>query len=512
MGSGFASRGRGAGPLLLTALLVGALALAGCSRPPAKNDQFYQQKLTWRSCAGQFQCSKLTVPVNYADPAGPTIQLAVIKAPATDPAHRIGSLITNPGGPGASGVTYLKQAYPTEPDAPSDFGPSLRADYDMVSFDPRGVGHSAPVHCLSAAQLDQFTALNPNPTTPADINATVAADKAFVAACQARSGALLPYLGTLNAARDMDVLRAALGDQKLNYLGFSYGTYLGAIYTELFGDRVGRMVLDGPLPPDLTSEQLDLQQARGFQTELNRFVADCVHQPDCPLGTDPAVAPKMLAAFLTYTGSHPLATGTPRALNGALAQTGLVSAMYDSPTSWPKLRRALSSALAGDGHRLLALADDYNERHHNGHYSNSDEANIAINCVDHPSPVHSTADVLAKLPAYEQASPLIGAGDDWSELPCAFWPAQAQTQPHPVHYAGQPPILVVGNTGDPATPYPGAQDMARQLGSAVLLTYNGDGHTAYGRDITCINNAVDTYLTKGTPPPPHTICPPSPGS
>ncbi|HZZ51974.1 MAG TPA: alpha/beta hydrolase [Pseudonocardia sp.] len=496
--------------------------IAGCAGPPQSEatrgtppelSKFYNQHLQWSGCAKHFQCSKLTVPLDYAAPDGPTIQIAVVRAPATDPAHRVGSLLTNPGGPGASGVDYVESAYPESPGDPSDFGATLQRRFDIVGFDPRGVGQSAPVHCLDDAQLDQFTALDPAPTTPEQINQVVAGYKNFIAGCQSRSGGLLAHVSSENAARDMDILRAALGDPKLNYLGYSYGTYLGAMYTDLFAQRVGRFVLDGPVPPDLTSQQIDLRQSRGFQVEVDRFISDCATHPDCPLGTDPSTGSAKLQAFLAGTATHPIPTGTPRVVASGLAETGVLSAMYDSPVSWPRLRRALSDAMAGDGHRLLKLADEYNGRHRDGHYDNQNQANVAINCLDQPDSVRSVADVQAELPQYQQASWLAGPSDAWEDLMCTYWPQKAQARPHEVHYAGAPPILVLGNTQDPATPYAGAQDMARQLGAAVLVTYDGDGHTAYGRDIDCINNLVDAYLGDGTVPARGTVCrPDSPGN
>jgi pimeloyl-ACP methyl ester carboxylesterase len=452
------------------------------------------------------------VPLDYANPAGRTIQLAVIRAPATDRTHRIGSLITNPGGPGGSGVDFVRQSYPARPGQPSHFGPRLRAAFDIVGFDPRGVGRSAPISCLSDAQLDHYLAMDLTPNTPAEVDAVVAGDKAFDAGCQARSAVLLPYVGTPNAARDMDVLRAALGDPKMYYLGASYGTYLGAIYAGLFPNHIARAVFDGPLPSSLTNKQLGLEQARGFQVELTRFIADCVTRPDCPLGSDPNTAGQKLADFLASTDAHPLPTGTDRMLDEALAETGVLVTMYDSPKSWPVLRRVLAMAMAGDGRGLLALSDLYYQRDpRTGRYSNQSEAGTAINCLDHPDHVQSVTDVQAQLPDYRQASPLIGASFAWGDLTCAYWPVPPKSEPHPVHYAGSPPIVVVGTIHDPATPYPGAQLMAQQLGAAVLLTYNGDGHTAYGRGSTCIDTAVDAYLIEGMVPAPGTVCQPDSG-
>ena len=500
-------------------VLCAALALAGCGTSskngssagaPDELARFYGQHLDWSTCKKTFECARLTVPLNYADPGGDTIKLALVRARATDPARRIGSLVTNPGGPGGSGVEFLEDSYPSRPGSSSGFGRQLRAEFDIVGFDPRGVGASAPVNCLDDKQMDGFTTLNPAPSTPEQIAAQVAADKNYVAACQRRAGHVLPFVGTPNAARDMDVLRAVLGDQQLNYLGYSYGTYLGATYAELFPTKVGRFVLDGPLPADLTNRQLDIQQAKGFQVEVDRFIADCVTHPDCPLGTNPATGAAHLSSFFSAAQVNPVPTDTGRTLSDSLAQTGVLSALYDSPTSWPGLRSALAAAMAGNGHTLLALADEYNERDASGHYSNSNAANVAINCLDHPDAVHSVADVQAELPDYRRASPTFGVGDAWADLMCAFWPSPPQTQPHQIHYTGKSPIVVIGNIDDPATPYPGAQDMARQLGSAVLLTYNSDGHTAYSRGSTCIDDAVDDYFIDGTVPAPAKVCLPDP--
>ena len=234
--------------------------------------------------------------------------------------------------------------------------------------------------------------------------------------------------------------------------------------------------------------------------------------PDCPLGTDPGTAGQKLVDFLASTDTHPVPTGTGRMLDEALAQTGVIVTLYDSPRTWPLLRRVLAMAIAGDGRGLLELSDLYYHRDpKTGHYSNESEANVAINCLDHPDQVHSVADVQAELPAYRQASPLIGASFAWGDLTCAYWPVPPKSQPHPVRYAGSPPILVLGTIHDPATPYPGAQLMAQQLGAAVLLTYNGDGHTAYSRGSTCIDTAVDTYLVQGAAPAPGTVCQPDSG-
>jgi pimeloyl-ACP methyl ester carboxylesterase len=256
--------------------LMWAVVLCGCSPAgglslevtgvPAGLKRFYSQTLAWSRCEGIFECALLTVPLDYTRPAGKTIELAVIRKQATDPQHRIGSLITNPGGPGGSGVDVIKHSYPSRPGAPSHFGPQLRAQFDVVGFDPRGVGRSAPIDCLTDTELDRYTTLDPAPSTPAEVHAVVAEAMAFNAGCRSRSAMLLPYVGTPNTARDVDILRAALGDRKTFYLGASYGSYLGAVYAELFPNSVARMVLDGALPPTLTTGQVIRGQAMAHKT------------------------------------------------------------------------------------------------------------------------------------------------------------------------------------------------------------------------------------------------------
>ncbi|MGH3868051.1 MAG: alpha/beta hydrolase [Pseudonocardiaceae bacterium] len=502
-----------AGLVLMVALVASGCSQSTTSNPvaadaPAALRSFYDQKLTWSSCDKIFECASLRVPLDYTTPDGDTITLAVVRKRATDPAHRIGSLITNPGGPGASGVESIEKDYPAQLGQPSHFGPQLRADFDIVSFDPRGVGRSAPVTCLSDTQLDQFIALDPDPTTPAEQASVVTGDKSFDAGCQAHSATLLPYLGTPNTARDMDILRAVLGDRQMYYLGASYGTYLGAVYAELFPTHLARAVFDAPVPPTLTARQLSIGQAGGFQDELTRFIADCVTYPECPLGTDPSAAGQKLAGFFVSTQARPLPTSTDRQLDEARAQGGVLVAMYHGRRSWPDLRHALTTAMAGDGRELLALSDlHYGRDPQTGHYSNQSQAYRAISCLDRPG-VHSVGDLQAELPDFERASPLMGAYRAWEDLGCAYWPIPAQTRPHTISYAGSPPILVVGTTHDPATPYPWAQAMAAQLGSAVLLTYHSDGHIAYGRGSSCLDTTVDAYLTRGTMPGPGTVCQP----
>lgn len=462
---------------------------------------YYTQRLTWRACGVPgFECTTLKAPLDYAKPDGPSVKLAVARVKATGPGKRIGSLLVNPGGPGGSAVAYL-QGY-----AGIGYPAPVRARYDMVAIDPRGVARSAPVECLDSKHMDTYTQIDQTPDDQAEINKLNTAYKGFAAACEKRSAAVLPHVSTVEAARDMDVLRAVLGDKKLSYVGASYGTFLGATYAELYPDRVGRLVLDGAMDPSLSSRRMNRDQTAGFETAFQSFAADCVQKPDCPLGTtSPADAANRLKTFFAEADAHPVPTGESRRLTESLATTGVIAAMYDE-TTWPSLRDGLTQAMKGDGSGLLALSDTYYERNDDGTYSNLMPAFAAVSCLDQPPAFTSPAEVTAALPDFEKASPVFGEGFAWSSLNCASWPAPATGAPHRIVAKGADPILVVGTTRDPATPYRWAQSLAGQLSSGTLLTYDGDGHTAYGRGSDCIDTAINTYLLDGTPPPAGKTC------
>jgi pimeloyl-ACP methyl ester carboxylesterase len=440
----------------------------------------------------------LAVPLDYDEPDGRMIELSVIKLPATDAESRVGSLVINPGGPGGSGVEYARSARQV-------ITKEVRARFDIVGFDPRGVGESTPVECLDGSEIDALRASEAVPTDASSLHAIEAESKNFAARCQARSGDLLPHVGTRDAARDMDVLRAALGDEKLTYLGKSYGTYLGAIYAELFPTRVRALVLDGALDPTLSSEDLDRAQARGFEVALQSFIADCVKRSGCPLGTSSSAATSRLERFLADVDRSPLPGDGARELTGGDAISGVAAALYSKEQGWPILRIALRAALGGDGAALLSLADAMSERNSDGEYSNLLAANTAINCADHPSPKDASA-YQANAEIFAKESPVFGAFMAWSGLVCAYWPFPATIAPEPIHAVGAAPILVIGTTRDPATPYAWAQALASQLDSGVLLTYEGDGHTAYGNGNACIDRAVEAYLIDSKSPAADTRC------
>jgi pimeloyl-ACP methyl ester carboxylesterase len=468
---------------------------------PATLASYYAQKLRWRPCDHGFQCARLLVPFDYQRPAGRRFSLPVIRLPAAGPGARIGSLVVNPGGPGGSGVQYALGAR-------SQISAAVRARFDVVGFDPRGVGGSVPaVHCLSDPQLDRFFATSDTPGNTAQRAVVVSESKLFARGCERQSGALLPYVGTANAARDMDVLRAALGDAKLTYLGKSYGTYLGTWYAQLFPGHVRALVLDGAVDPAEPSLDLNAVQAQGFQVALRSFVADCLRRSACPFprGEPVNTAIARVQSMLNQAAAKPLQSQIPgQPGNSALLLSGVASALY-SKSFWPYLRLGLTAAFEGNGTVLVALGDALVERDRSGHYSNLSAAELAVDCIDRPWP--------RSLPAWQtaaasaaRAAPVFGEAIMWGSLPCAYWPVRPAPQVR-LRGAGAPPILVVGNTRDPATPFRWAKALAGDLESGVLLARNGDGHTAYMMGSSCVDSAVDKYLISLVPPRSGTLCP-----
>ena len=460
---------------------------------------FYQQKPSWSDCQGGFQCATVKVPVDYAKPGSGQLEISVIRLPARDRSQRIGSLVTNPGGPGGSGIEFVRNSA-------NAFSQSLRNRFDLVGFDPRGVGASDGVRCLTGRQLDRFFATDSSPDDQGEIDKLIAAGKGFAGGCAAKSGRLLPHVGTLNAARDMDVLRAALGDRQLTYFGASYGTYLGAFYADQFPRNVRALVLDGAVDPRLPAARINLEQAKGFERALRAFAEDCVRTSGCPLGGDTGAALDAVSDLLAEADQTPLANGLGdgRQVTEALVATGIAAALYQKE-AWPTLRLALGRAITdNDGTLLLKLSDLLTERKEDGSYSNLMEANLAVNCIDKPFP--DVAAYEEDAAAAERAAPRFGPFIVWGSLPCAYWPHRTAERPRALAAAGAKPILVIGTTRDPATPYGWSQGLAEQLESGVLLSLDGDGHTAYLAGNQCVGRAVDRYVIQGTAPEDGTMC------
>jgi pimeloyl-ACP methyl ester carboxylesterase len=466
----------------------------GASEPPEPDlASFYAQQLTWQSCRGDFECATLKVPIDYQDPGGESIDLALLKDPADDPAHRVGSLVVNPGGPGAPGTSYAENASLA-------FRDVLRNDFDIVGFDPRGTGDSDPVDCISDADLDALVAADPDPDTPEEGQQLQQSYEAFFQGCLQQSDSLIDHVTTVETARDMDVLRAALGQSQMLYFGASYGTKLGATYADLFPDKVGRMVLDGAVDLSIDSRQLSLEQAGGFEIALRSYVQNCVDDGDCFLGDTVDDGLKTIQDLIASIDEKPMPTQDDnRSLEVGNAFYGLVAPLYNRDY-WSVLDQALGMALSGDGTLLLRLSDLYESRNDDGTYSdNSAEAILAINCLDDPYSV--TADqVPDQIPAFEQASPTFGDVFAWGLVSCHGVQTKATEKDDKIDAAGAAPIVVVGTTRDPATPYQWAVHLADQLQSAVLVSRDGDGHTGYNSGNDCVDQAVESYLVDGTVP------------
>jgi pimeloyl-ACP methyl ester carboxylesterase len=452
-----------------------------------------------------WECATLTAPLDYADPDGETIELDLIRARASARgADRLGSLLFNFGGPGGSGVAAL-------PAFGADYA-ALHERYDLVSFDPRGVGGSEGLVCLDDRELDAFFAANAQPRDAAQRRGMLDRLTGFADACQRAAGDLLPHLTTANTARDLDLIRQVLGDEKLHYFGASYGTELGAVYAHLFPERVGRAVFDAVVDPTQTPKGTALGQARGFRRALGDYLDDCAATDDCPFPDDSLdAAERHLAAFLDELRRHPLPTRDPdgRRLTESLAVGGIAQALY-SRDFWPYLTDGLRDALdeeAPDGTVLLALGDALNGRNPDGTYTTLQSSLAAIRCAD-TSARYTAADVRAALPEFRAASPVFGPSMAWSLLTCTPWPVTGE-EPHPrVRAEESAPILLIGTTGDPATPYEGTRRMKRALGPGVgvELTYEGEGHGAYTAGNACVRTTADAYLLDGKVPEDGKVC------
>jgi pimeloyl-ACP methyl ester carboxylesterase len=479
--------------------LIALLLLTACTRnsPTHATATPAPSTVKWSSCGGGFQCGTVTVPLDYAHPDAGTIDIALNRKPATDPANRIGFVLTNPGGPGASGIQFLQ--------GEASSMQNLNRRFDLVGFDPRGIGQSAPVRCATGPEEDAYNALDSVLDDPQEKAALIQADKNFAAGCMQRSARVLPFVDTPSAAKDIDLIRQALGDAKLTYLGFSYGTFLGQTYAHLFPTHVRALALDGVVDPALSANDLLLAQLIGFQRNLDAFLADCNSRKSssrsCMYGVSGDPATK-LQALMTRVDTSPIPVGD-RALTRSLAVTGVLLGLYNQ-SFWPTLDVALTATDRGDGSILLRLADIYLARNSDGTYDNETDANFAVNCLDRPVPTDvATYDQLGSV--FAQASPLFGPSFQYSNLGCAYWPVKPTGHAGPLTADGAPPILLIGGTDDPATPYAWAQSVSRQLAGSVLLTRNGNGHTSYDAS-ACAHAAIDDYLINLTLPAPGTIC------
>ena len=457
-------------------------------------DAFYGQTLVWEDCGSGYECTTVQAPLDWDDPTAGAIDLAVKRSPATGSAdERLGSLLTNPGGPGASGVDFLSSVV--------DYvvGDDVLQAYDVVGFDPRGVAGSTPVDCGDDETVDAFFTTDYPMESQADVEAARERARAFGQACLEATGPALGEVDTVSAARDMDLMRAVLGDEKLSFLGFSYGTFLGATYADLYPENVGRLVLDGALDPSMSNDDLVVGQAVGFENALRAYVEDCQQADTCPLQGSLDQGLARVAQVVADAEASPLPAGDAE-VNGTLAWYGIVVTLYDDG-SWPYLTMALDEAISsGTGSTLLELANFYLDRTPDGTYTaNSMVAFQAINCLDYPMVARDYDEMLAFADQVEAVAPTFGR-EFAMAIGCETWPFPATGERRPITAEGAAPILVVGTTGDPATPYEWAVALADQLASAELLTWEGEGHTAYGRGGSCVSDVVEAYLLEGELP------------
>ena len=479
------------------------------------------QRVHWTKCHGSLECGSVRVPIDWAHVGAASIRIALVKHSATG--SRVGDLLVNPGGPGASGVEFVEDGVGGVVDR------TIAAHYDIIGFDPRGVGASAPVTCLDNAGIDRYL----YGIDPGAIGSStwVAAEKQkateLAQACEKNTGPVLAHIDSVSVAEDMDVIRAALGVDKLNYLGYSYGTYLGTLYAGLFPSRVGRFVLDGADDPwgedyvpsdsnDSDSNSADygvgpgddslVAQTIGFEGDLDAYLGACVADRQdavggekCPFTGTLAAAEKRVEVIFAAVNAHPLAGSDGRRLAGATLATAIDQSLYD-PDDWPDLTRMFLQLERGKTTQAFEFADEYNDRKPGGgFYDNSDLANLAIGCLEDGHDVDLAFD-RREATELRKVAPILGIYSAYSDLICSGWRYGPTPFPNPVHAKGSAPIVVVGTTGDPATPYSDAKDLAHLLDNGHLVTFHGEGHTAYDRGDSCIDETVDAYLMNGTVP------------
>jgi pimeloyl-ACP methyl ester carboxylesterase len=471
---------------------------------PAALREFYTQKVDWQLCpsSSSHQCATIEVPVDYTKPQGDRFTLALRKVPAKDPSKRVGSLLVNPGGPGVSGVQFAQTAS-------GSFTPDVLAAYDVVGFDPRGIGKSDPVDCLSDSDMDMLFRNDPTPDSAAERAQVRSSVDGITERCAAKGGDRARHMSTTEVARDMDIIRVLVGDEKLNFFGGSYGTFLGALYADLFPKQVGRMVLDSAMSPNQTDAQEMSYDIQGFESSMGAFLDWCVARSDCALGQDKDAARQKLVALLDKAEADGLATSRPglSRIGEGWVSFAIFMCLY-SDQLWDPLNQALTEAITeGKGDLFVRIASAYTERSPSGKYSPSSylQAMLPVRCADWPRSPDTPARVAAERKA--QADHPLWArmtGDLYDN--CRTWPGAGRTPKGTTLGAGAAPILVIGNQRDPATPIGGTKQLAKDLASGVLLTSDHDGHGTYHAGNQCVDDAVDGYLLRGTPPPDGKAC------
>ncbi len=517
---------RSRGAILLALATGAALLVSGCStlfEPFAPDDHsssesepseigpsrisgddFETQEPQWASCYSGMQCAEVFAPLDWNDRSGERITLSLVKQPAKS-GKPLGTIFVNPGGPGASGYDFVAES------VSSAAGRDLQDAFDIVGWDPRGVGRSTPVRCFSDAEMDQYL-FEPHPSDALQegseewLAAVVSEAGQYGDACVQKTGDLIGFVDTHSTVLDLDMLRSVVHDEKLNYLGYSYGTYIGARYADAFPERVGRLVLDGAIDPGVSEADVIREQTKGFEAALRSYVADCLTRKNCPMNGSVDEAMAQWGTLLDRVDEQPLEGSDGRSFSSGTMLTAIITPLY-AKSNWPYLDDLFSSISKGDPSMGFLLADFYYNRSNDGTYlDNSNEAFTAINCLDYPS--SATPDLVAmRVEADELAAlaPTIGKYQGYGGAFCAGWPAASVEARGPVTAAGADPILVIGTTGDPATPYQWSVALAEQLESGVMVSFKGEGHTAYGKS-SCVNRVVEEYFLKGKVPSADPMC------
>ncbi len=500
-------------PLLAATAIIAVLAGCSTSRSESEStlDRYYNQELEWEPCEADSlspqsrahaECATLRVPMSYSDPDEGTIDLAVSRLPATKQPARLGSLVVNPGGPGAEGLMFVDSVHSVLAHSRLPRRDTVSATYDLVGFDPRGVGDSQAIHCLPPQQLRQFLTQDIPDHDHEAVHKFAAEQRDFITACSDASGPLLANLSTADTARDLDLLRSALGDERLNYFGVSYGTTIGATYLTLFPDTTGRLVLDSAVGPDLTGPELVAEQARSLDDAFRRFLADCPRHSDCPLVDNPQRAYDTVVDVLNDLHASPRPVAARQELNQYVAALAIAGDLYSPSTGWPQLRTNLRALLAGNPRPLYQAGVAFTMVVNPGAY-------LATTCLDYPAD-SDPADAPALANSLRDEVGGFAAAFGWGALPCSLWPHRADGLPDLTKTQLAEPPLVIGTTTDPATPYRWSQDLAEAIPGATLLTLEGDGHGATFIDQTgCVIRWVTAYLLDGNPPPRASECPTS---
>jgi pimeloyl-ACP methyl ester carboxylesterase len=479
---------------LATTLALVALSFTAYtqSQPdyPKTLSGYYAQETNWKSCNQDFQCATLAVPIDYSKLSTGTFEITLLKYEART-SKKLGSLIVNPGGPGGSGVDY---AYAAE----YIFSPAILDRYDIVGFDPRGVSRSAPIRCLTDKELDANNNSDSKPDNEKEFKQILIDTKRYVEKCKAKNKYLTSY-STASVARDMDILREALGDKQLNYMGKSYGTYLGTLYAHFFPDKVGRVVLDGAVDPTISNFEQSLTQAVGFDHAFTSFAKDCIKKANCPLLAGEGAAIVEMQKLFEIAAKKPLPTkSSKRTLSETMMVLGTASAMYESDTGWPKLRKAIAQAQKGYGDEFLKLADEYTGRQPDGSYPNNEfDSGAVIDCLDVDEP-RTVAQIKRDADMFAEKAPLFGPYLAYGGLTCKYFGKSQEETIAPTKTTN--PIVVIGTTGDPATPYEWAQGLNKLLINSVLVSLTGEGHTGQGQGNSCVDDQIDDFYLTGKVP------------